>query len=670
MSSIREPARGWPHKPVNLVMRPPHRTSAVVATALLLASAIVASAQPVTVERVGFVCSSKCGGVDYHFDTFAPGATKFYFAADDGVRGFEPWVADTQAGSPAQLLADIQPGSSGSFPGTMRTVGDIVFFQAYTPSGGGWTEGRRLWRSDGTPAGTQPVDFPALQPKEADLVGSDAIIGTSRGVIVQALHALWWVAPDGSAPRKLLDTRLHGQRAVEWQGGIYFVAGACSYCAGDQTTNLYRFDPPSTLRALGVLPVAVPPPASAAPVSIAAMPAGIVVMPDANNLWFSDGNLPPAPRYQWPANWLVTVRQTQVADGRLLFPLVDDDNATQIWSTDGTSSGTRAATHFPPRGFHDGPWVLGSALLNVTTDNLGYFLPDAPSYSWYPALWVFDSSQSLGARAIHSLGSANGRPEPQFLGMLGSRTLLRAKTEHVAPGDRSPSDTYWITDGTTNGTAAITSAALGGNALAPMAVAGGWMYTWGWVDPIGNDLFRFRIADDFPTKYPTLNVAEYYHAGFDHYFMTGDPADQALLDSGYFSGWQRTGLGFVAYAPGSGAPGVSPVCRFYGRPEAGIDSHFFSALPSECAAVEANFADSWRKESSNVFEVQLPSLSNGWCPDGTAPLYRTYNRKPNANHRYSIDSKEQSEMQGRGWQPEGVTSAGIVMCVPVTTRTQ
>ena len=652
-----------------------HRPPAVIGAALLLASSVltgIAFAQSVTVERVGYVCSIRCDGVDQHYGTYVSGTTKFYFTADDGVRGPEPWVAHTQGGGAAQLLADIQPGKTGSSPGNMVAVGDVLFFQAYTPAGNGWNEGRRLWRSDGTPAGTQPVDMPIPDSKFPDLDAGNAIIGTSRGVFVQTYLALWWIEPDGSAPRKLLDTVLQSQGAVEWQGGIYFVAGVCTPCGGDQTAKLYRFDPPSTLKVLGAVPVPVPPvPYTHAYVGIAAIPAGIVVLPDLTNLWFSDGIGPPVAKYQWPADWRATVEPSQVSSGRLLFTVVDNANGLQIWSTDGAASGTRAATHFPPLGYSDGPSLFanagGGVLLNVTTSNLGYF-PDSPSYPWYPALWMFDEAQPLGARAIHSLGSANGRPEPRFLGMLGGRVLFRAKAEHDDPRQSVPSEAYWITDGTTNGTAQITSAALGGNPLYPLSVAGGWMYTWGWVDPIGNDLFRFRVSDDFPTKYSTVDVAEYYHAEFNHYFMTGSPAEKALLDAGNFPGWARTGFGFVAYAPGSGAPGTSPVCRFYGRPEAGIDSHFYSALPSECADVETKYASSWRKESSNVFEVSLPNPQNGWCPDATTPLYRAYNGKPNANHRYSIETKGQNDMKVSGWQPEGLTSAGIVMCVPATTR--
>ena len=309
--------------------------------------------------------------MDQHYGTYASGTTKFYFTADDGIRGPQPWVAHTQAGGPAQLLADIQPGKTEPGPGNMIAVGDVLFFQAYTPAGNGWNEGRRLWRSDGTPAGTQPVDMPIPDSKFPDLNAGDAIMGTSRGVFVQTYFALWWIEPDGSTPRKLLDTMLQGQRAVEWQGGIYFVAGACPPCGGDQAAKLYRFDPPSTLKAVGPIPVTVPSLGSFSSVDIAALPAGIVVVLDAFRLWFSDGSAPPAQTYQWPPNWRAAVLRSRETAGRLLFDFVDDANATQIWGTDGSASGTRPATQFPPSGYLDGPSVFASAgggvLLNVTS---------------------------------------------------------------------------------------------------------------------------------------------------------------------------------------------------------------------------------------------------------------------------------------------------------------
>ena len=128
----------------------------------------------------------------------------------------------------------------------------------------------------------------------------------------------------------------------------------------------------------------------------------------------------------------------------------------------------------------------------------------------------------------------------------------------------------------------------------------------------------------------TTTVIEYYNATLDHYFMTADAAEAAVLDSGKLSGWGRTGASFGAYSPGANATSL-PVCRLYGLPQAGLDSHFYSAAADECAAALARFASSWTLESSNAFQVQLPDLSSGSCPTNTSPVYRVFNNRRDVN---------------------------------------
>jgi len=43
------------------------------------------------------------------------------------------------------------------------------------------------------------------------------------------------------------------------------------------------------------------------------------------------------------------------------------------------------------------------------------------------------------------------------------------------------------------------------------------------------------------------------------------------------------------------------VCRLYGLPEAGLDSHFYSIDPDECAVVLERWPSSWTLEASAVF---------------------------------------------------------------------
>jgi len=159
---------------------------------------------------------------------------------------------------------------------------------------------------------------------------------------------------------------------------------------------------------------------------------------------------------------------------------------------------------------------------------------------------------------------------------------------------------------------------------------------------------------------------EFYRAAADHYFISADPAEIAKLDSGYFAGWTRTGQAFAVYAAQDSAlPNHSPVCRFYGRPEAGLDSHFYSASPAECQAVIDRFSNAWIYESGDVFAVALPDPVSGACPAGTLPVYRLYNGRADVNHRYTTSTAIQAQMIALGWIAEGYGPGSVAMCVPV-----
>jgi hypothetical protein len=158
---------------------------------------------------------------------------------------------------------------------------------------------------------------------------------------------------------------------------------------------------------------------------------------------------------------------------------------------------------------------------------------------------------------------------------------------------------------------------------------------------------------------------EFYRAAADHYFISADPAEILKLDTGVLAGWARTGQAFAVYpAADSTLPNHSPVCRFYGRPEAGLDSHFYSASPAECQAVIDRFSNAWIYESGDVFAVSLPSPADGSCAVGTLPLYRLYNNRADVNHRYTTSLVIQAQMVAAGWIAEGYGPHDVAMCVP------
>lgn len=160
-------------------------------------------------------------------------------------------------------------------------------------------------------------------------------------------------------------------------------------------------------------------------------------------------------------------------------------------------------------------------------------------------------------------------------------------------------------------------------------------------------------------------VVEYANGSNGHYFMTMSSSEMAMLDRGDFANWTRTGAAFLARENSvTTNSGFDPVCRFYGRPEAGLDSHFYSASVSECAAVVQQFSQAWILESSNVFEVYLPNPTTGACPAATGPVYRVFNDRADVNHRYLTSKNGVQAMVAKGWLPEGYGADSVVMCVP------
>ena len=149
----------------------------------------------------------------------------------------------------------------------------------------------------------------------------------------------------------------------------------------------------------------------------------------------------------------------------------------------------------------------------------------------------------------------------------------------------------------------------------------------------------------------TVPVVEFYHAGFDHYFITVDPLEVAGLDQGTFTGWQRTGLSFRAWTQPQA--GTIPICRFYLPPGYG-DTHFFSADPAECARVAAAHPQ-FHLESTAAMHLKAPDAATGACADPqTQPVYRIWNgRVTDVNHRYTTSAAVRDQMVAAGGIAEG-----------------
>lgn len=214
----------------------------------------------------------------------------------------------------------------------------------------------------------------------------------------------------------------------------------------------------------------------------------------------------------------------------------------------------------------------------------------------------------------------------------------------------------------------------GGSAVGPPLAAGTYEFRLWTADKYPGDAdYRDATLDYKSTVVVTTPVdlgdaIEYHHAGLDHYFVTTLASEIAALDSGSLTGWTRTGeklSGVFLTDPSIGttqAP-VTPVCRFYGLPSAGLNTHFFSASPDECAAAAANWPDRWQLETSTAFYVYPARATDGGCPDATWPVYRLYNNRPDVNHRYTTSLVIRQQMIDQGWIAEGYGGTAVAMCI-------
>jgi len=159
---------------------------------------------------------------------------------------------------------------------------------------------------------------------------------------------------------------------------------------------------------------------------------------------------------------------------------------------------------------------------------------------------------------------------------------------------------------------------------------------------------------------PTAQAVEFYNARLNHYFITAFPDEAAMLDAGVVvPGWTRTGVTFSAWKAAGDSPTAVPVCRFFGTPNVGPDSHFYTADPTECALVKQN--PDWTFEAI-AFYIEPPRAAS--CPAATAPIYRSFYPGPNvsaSNHRFVPDLTMHQKMAASS------ILEGVVMCEPLSS---
>lgn len=164
-----------------------------------------------------------------------------------------------------------------------------------------------------------------------------------------------------------------------------------------------------------------------------------------------------------------------------------------------------------------------------------------------------------------------------------------------------------------------------------------------------------HVPTSFNTAARERPAVEFYNTTLNHYFVAATQFEVDYILAGSAGpGWVLTNESFKVYSdtPPGGSPAVNEVCRFYGVPAGGPNSHFFAADATACEAVKR--MGGWAYEGIG-FRV-IPQTSTGACPGGMLEVRRAYNdrfRFNDSNHRYSTSDSTMREMARRNWFVEG-----------------
>jgi ELWxxDGT repeat protein len=302
------------------------------------------------------------------------------FFADDGVHGSELWTSDgTAAGT--HLVLDINP-AAGSSRGGSVVYNNRIYFGADDGS-----HGYELWTSDGTAAGTRMVKD--LNPGTAS--GSPGSLTVFNGSLYfGAFNGFWKSNGTDAGTVKIADARAYvitvaGSRL--YLGGITPEAGAETWISDGTSAGTHMI-------------VDLRPGTDSSLFRPEYTPLGNKVLFVATDgvhgyeMWVTDGT---AAGTQMIRDFVPgshgmfdsLASYLTVFNGRAFFAASDTDHGRELWTTDGTDTGTALFDDVTPGSLGSGPTDL------VVVDGKLFFVANPPSltsFSLSRRLWVSDGT--------------------------------------------------------------------------------------------------------------------------------------------------------------------------------------------------------------------------------------------------------------------------------------
>ena len=354
---------------------------------------------------------------------------KLYFTQYDSTHGVELWSSDGTVGG-TKMVADINPGAASSLPSNLTVFNGKLYFSAADA-----TDGQELWSSDGTAAGTAMVaDLNpgswGSSPSNFVIAGSEMFFQASGPSGIE----LW--ATNGTAAGTVqLTTGQSATNAFTEQdvagSKLFFenyLPGTYSYALfvtdGTQagTIELAAFNDVSQVAAIGSNVVFK---AS----DLSRFSTGYF------GVYVSDGA---AAGTKLVAEGQITGNEVRLG-GKLYFAFTPYGGSNQLWTSDGTVSGTHLVESF------DGD--IGN--LSVLNGALLFTLRSGP---YDDELWTSDGTPTGG----HEVREINP-PEPgdfQLVSAAGAYGVIGSKLVFEAAVNGQTA-TLYVTDGSLTGTSTL-----------------------------------------------------------------------------------------------------------------------------------------------------------------------------------------------------------------------
>ena len=337
---------------------------------------------------------------------FVVGST-LYVDGTDGVSGAELWKTDgTPSGT--TLVKDINPGPANSFftnapSSKLAAIGSTFYFTADNG-----TNGRELWKTDGTGAGTVMVKDINPGP-----TGSNPVF------LVAAGSTLYFLASDGTNGTNLSVWKSDGTAAGTVRvkdfnlpfgaPGIDLrpaVLGSAAYFIACETATgceLWTNDKAGTVLVKDINPGTGSSFPDALRVVGSTLYFSASVGASSNALWKSDGT-PGGTVMLKDTNPTLAPREFAAIGTNVFFESCEAATGCELWKTDGTAAGTALVKDINPGNADASPLrltVVGSMLYFFATDGVNGF-----------ELWKSDGTEggTVMVKDINPAGDGAGGP--------------------------------------------------------------------------------------------------------------------------------------------------------------------------------------------------------------------------------------------------------------------